>query len=214
MGAAHGITAAVAPHSSRTPLASRLVLGITLVVLMPGVISAAPIIYPINIEFPVVLALERVDPTDAVRITLDVGMGHGAGQVVSPGEHIHAMGWARIQPELSTVAPGVHAPIVIRMSLVNDPGMFADYVVPLETTVAWHASQAWWAHYVLEGTGQPGAGRFNPVLTHVPGLERHELTGTFAVRAAVPEPATLALFAVGAAGVIARWRRRQRARNH
>src|SRR5690606_7426652 len=139
----------------------------------------------------------------AVRITLDIGTGHGAGQVVSAGEHIHAMGWASLQPELSTIAPGVHTPIVLRMSLVGDPGIFADYEVPLETTLAWHASQAWWAHYVLGGSGQPGPGRFNPVLTRVPGLVgRHELTVTFAVRAYVPEPAAFALFAIGASSVL------------
>jgi hypothetical protein len=200
-------------YSPHRWLTSRIVLGVTLLLLVPELVSAAPIIYPINIEFPVVLTLERVDPTDAVRITLDLGAGHGPGQVVSPGEPVLAMGWAGIQPELSTVAPGMHAPIVLRMSSVDDPSTFVDYVVPLDPLLAAHASHAWWAHYVLEGTGQPGAGRFNPVLSHVPGVvSAHELAGTFAIRAIVPEPAALGLLAFGAAAFFAR--RRRHARTH
>ena len=191
----------------------RVIVGFALVFLLPTMSAAAPIIYPINMQFRVVLTLDGTDPTDVVRITLDIGLGHGDGQLVTPGEHIHSMGWARIQPELSTVAPGIHSPIVVRMSLVDDPTTFAEYVVPLDPTVALHASQAWWAHYVLEGTGLPGSGRFNPVLAHVPG-GRHELTGTFAVRAYVPEPAALALFAIGAVAAIARRHRRKQAHRH
>ena len=183
----------------------RIILGVALLFLLPAALAAAPIIYPINAQFPVVLALDGTDPTDAVRITLDIGLGPGPGQVVSPDDHIDPLGWARSQPELSTVAPGVDSPIVVRMSLADDPSVFADYVVPLDPTLASYASQALWAHYILEGTGLPGKGRFNPVLAHVPGtVGRHELTGTFAVRAYVPEPAAFSLLVLAAVAGIAR----------